>query len=93
MVLLPFVVDTQDIKHMAMVHLEAPVLDPAVAIDVEGLDGELGHLVLGLALEIRQQPGLQHKVAHVDKGAADLAAAMPDHPPLIDHGRRRRRHP
>lgn len=76
-----------------MVHLEAPVLDPAVTIDVEGLDGELGHLVLGLTLEIREKAGLQHKVAHVDEGAADLAATVPDHPPLIDHGRRRRRHP
>jgi hypothetical protein len=78
--------------YMAMVHLEAPVLDPAVAVDAEGLYGELGHLVLRLALEVGQQPGLQHEVAHVDEGPPDLAAAVPDHPPLVDHGRRRRRH-
>ena len=77
--------------YMALVHLEAPVLDPAVAVDEEGLDGELGHLVLRLALEVGQQPGLQHEVAHVDEGAPDLAAAVPDHPPLVDHRRRRRR--
>jgi hypothetical protein len=42
---------------MAMVHAEAPVLDPAVAIDVEDVDGELGHLVLRLRLKyVRQQP-------------------------------------
>jgi hypothetical protein len=34
---------------MAMVHAEAPVLDPAVAIDV---DGELGYLVLKLTFEV-----------------------------------------
>lgn len=65
--LLPFVVNAQNIKHMAMVHLEAPVLNPAVAIDVKGLNGELGHLVLGLAFVVGQQPGLQHEVAHVDE--------------------------
>lgn len=53
--------------YMAMVHLEAPVLNPAVAIDVKGLNGELGHLVLGLAFVVGQQPGLQHEVAHVDE--------------------------
>lgn len=92
MVLLPLVVDAQDVEHMAVVHLEAPVLDPAVAVDVERLDGELGRLVLRLALEVGQQPGLQHEVAHVDEGAPDLAAAVSDHPPLVDHCRRGRRH-
>jgi hypothetical protein len=28
----------------------------------------------------------------VDEGAPDLAAAVPDHPPLVDHCRRGRRH-
>lgn len=53
---------------MAVVHLEAPVLDPAVTVDVEGLNAEPGHLVLGFALVVGQQLGLQHEVAHVDEG-------------------------
>jgi hypothetical protein len=59
---------------MAMVHAEAPVLDPAVAIDVEGVDGGLGHLVLKLTLEVRTTAAgrvsrLHHEVAPVDEGA------------------------
>jgi len=37
---------------MAFVHLEAPILDPAVVIDAEGLDGDFVHLGLRLALVI-----------------------------------------
>lgn len=94
--LLPFVVDAQDIKHVSVVHLEPPVLDPAVAVDGEGLDGELPPdlvgLVLRLALVVGQHPRLQHEVAGVDEGPADLAPTVTDHPPLVHH-RRGRRHP
>lgn len=82
-----------------MVHLEPPVLDPAVAIDGEGLDGELSPdlvgLVLRLALVVGQHPWLQHEVAGVDEGAADFAPTVTDHPPLVHHrgGRGRRHHP
>jgi len=45
---------------MSMVHLEPPVLDPAIAIDGEGLDGsfppDLVGLVLRLVLVIGQHP-------------------------------------
>jgi len=84
---------------MSMVHLEPPVLDPAVAIDGEGLDGELSPdlvgLVLRLALVVGQHPWLEHEVAGVDEGAADLAPTVTDHPPLVHHrgGRGRRHHP
>jgi len=37
---------------MSMVHLEPPVLDPAVAIDGEGLDGELSPDLVGLVLRL-----------------------------------------
>ena len=81
---------------MSVVHLEAPVLDPAVAVDGEGLDGELPPdlvgLVLRLALVVGQHPRLQHEVAGVDEGPADLAPTVTDHPPLVHH-RRGRRHP
>lgn len=85
--------------YMSMVHLEPPVLDPAVAIDGEGLDGELPPdlvgLVLRLALVVGQHPWLQHEVSGVDEGAADLAPTVTDHPPLVHHrgGRGRRHHP
>jgi hypothetical protein len=76
------------------VHIKPPVLDPAVSVDVEGLDGELAAaglvLVLRLALIVGQQPRLQHEVTHVDEGAADLAAPVADHPPLVHHPRGRR---
>lgn len=84
---------------MSMVHLEPPVLDPAVAIDVKGLDGELSPdlvgLVLRLALVVGQHPWLQHEVAGVDEGPTDLAPTVTDHPPLVYHrrGRGRRHHP
>lgn len=87
---------------MSVVHLEPPVLDPAVAVDVEGLDGELAAaaaaaaagliLVLRLALVVGQQPRLQHEVAHVDEGPPDLTPPVADHPPLVHHPRGRRRH-
>lgn len=83
---------------MSVVHLEPPVLDSAVAIDGEGLDGELPpdlvSLVLRLALVVGQHPRLQHEVAGVDEGPADLAPTVTDHPPLVHHRRGRgRRHP
>ena len=38
--------------YMSMVHLEPPVLHPAVAIDGEGLDGELSPDLVGLVLRL-----------------------------------------
>uniref|UniRef100_A0A0A9HER2 Uncharacterized protein n=1 Tax=Arundo donax TaxID=35708 RepID=A0A0A9HER2_ARUDO len=71
---------------MAVVNREAPVLDPAIAVDLDGVDG--GHAPQ-LVLVVGQHLALQNEVAHVDEGPPDHAPPAPHHPPLVYHSRRR----
>lgn len=45
------------------------------------------HVVLGLLLVVGEQPALEHEVARVEEGPADLPAAVAHHPSLVVHGR------
>jgi hypothetical protein len=45
------------------------------------------HVVFGLLLVVGEQPALEHEVARVEEGPADLPAAVAHHPPLVLHGR------
>ena len=45
------------------------------------------HVILGLLLVVGEQPALEHEVARVEEGPADLPAAVAHHPALVVHGR------
>ena len=44
------------------------------------------HVVLWLLLVVREQLAIEHKVARVEEGPADLPAAVAHHPALVAHG-------
>ena len=43
------------------------------------------HVILGLLLVVGEQPALEHEVARVEEGPADLPAAVAHHPALVVH--------
>lgn len=47
-------------------------------------------IILRFPLVICKQPRLQHEVPHVDERSPDLTAAIPHHPPFVNHLRRHR---